>query len=130
MDTMLRFCGAGVLCAVAALLLRQIKGEYALLVRVAGGILIFGAVLVNVGGVLSSLREIIEGNGLSPYTQVLIKTLGVAILTKICADICKDCGENTIASGVELGGKIAILALCIPLITELLEYALEMLKLE
>ena len=43
--------------------------------------------------------------------------------------ICKDCGEGTVAGGIELGGKLAILLICIPLIGELIGYASEILSL-
>ena len=40
--------------------------------------------------------------------------------------ICRDCGENAIASKVELVGKCAILLLTLPMLKVLLELAKEM----
>ena len=34
---------------------------------------------------------------------------------------CKDAGENAIASKVELGGKVIMLGLCVPVVINLLE---------
>jgi stage III sporulation protein AD len=49
--------------------------------------------------------------------------LGLAILTQICAEICKESGEGGIASAIELIGKIEILVLALPLINDILTVA-------
>ena len=124
MSDIIKLFGIGLLCAVAGIILRQIKGgELSLFIRIGGVLIIFGAAMVMMKNVISDLMEITEGQGLDTYSRVLIKTLGIALLTKICSDICRDCGEGTLASGVELCGKIAILLLCIPMIGELMDYA-------
>ena len=85
--------------------------------------IIFGTAMLMMKNVISDLTAITSGQGLDVYSRVLIKTLGLALLTKICSDICRDCGEGTLASCVELCGKLAILLLCIPMIGELMDYA-------
>ena len=59
----------------------------------------------------------------SVYQQ---KTRKGILLSKLCADVCRDMGENTVGGGIELGGRLAILSLCIPLIGELMGYAREL----
>ena len=50
----------------------------------------------------------------------------VAVLTHICGEICRSCGENAAAAGVELGGKAEILLLSLPLIRKILSVAGEL----
>ncbi|MBE6667408.1 MAG: hypothetical protein E7607_03755 [Ruminococcaceae bacterium] len=124
MGDIIRFCGIGLLCAISGIILRQVKGgELSLFIRIGGALIIFGAAMLMMKNVISELLEITDGQGLDIYSKVLIKALGLALLTKICSDICRDCGEGTLASGVELCGKLAILLLCIPMIGELMDYA-------
>ena len=124
MNDIIKFCGIGLLCAVTGIILRQIKGgEISLFVRIGGALIIFGTAMLMMKNVISDLTAITSGQGLDVYSRVLIKTLGLALLTKICSDICRDCGEGTLASCVELCGKLAILLLCIPMIGELMDYA-------
>lgn len=124
MGDIIRFCGIGLLCAISGIILRQVKGgELSLFIRIGGALIIFGAAMLMMKNVISELLEITDGQGLDIYSKVLIKALGLALLTKICSDICRDCGEGTLASGVELCGKLGILLLCIPMIGELMDYA-------
>lgn len=130
MGEVLKMCGVAVLCAFACMLLRQLKGELVPLLRIGGGLVLLIALVFYIGSTFSDLLEVLRMGGGTRYSSVLLKALGIAFVTKICADICKDCGEGTLSDGVGLGGKIAILSLCIPLINELIGYATEMLKLE
>ena len=124
MNEIIKFCGIGLLCAVSGIILRRISGgEISLFIRIGGALVIFGAAMVIMKSVISELAEITDGQGLDVYASVLVKTLGIALLTKICSDVCRDCGEGTLASGVELCGKLSILLLCIPMIGELMDYA-------
>ena len=52
---------------------------------------------------------------------VIIKSVGVAYVTQFAAEILRDSGENAIASKVESGGKICILAFAMPVMTSFLE---------
>ena len=123
-----KLCGIALLCAVGAVVLRHFKGDTALLIRIGGVILIYGVLIASVSVITDRLLGIVDIST-EKYVFALTKALGIALCSKICADICRDCGESTIAGGVELGGKIVILSLCIPLIDDLMSFASEFLKL-
>ena len=130
MSDTVRLCGVAILCAVAGVILRHIKGEYAPLLRIGGIILVFGGAIYMSKDIFDEVSEALSVDGLDGYASVMLRALGIALLTKICSDVCRDCGESAVAGGVEIGGKLAILALSIPLVRELIEYATEILKLE
>ena len=66
--------------------------------------------------------------GASQYVEIILKGLGIVILTQICSDICKDSGEGTLAGHIETLGKLELLLLCIPLIEEILGTAERLLE--
>ena len=68
------------------------------------------------------------GPTLPKYIEAMIKALGVAFITHICATLCRDCGENGLASGVEFAGKLEILMLCAPLISKVIGYVSQMMS--
>ena len=68
-------------------------------------------------------------NALGDWATVLLKALAIAILTQICADMCRECGESSMANGVELIGKMEILILALPLMEAILELAQDLLAL-
>ena len=52
---------------------------------------------------------------------------GIAILTEFAVSICKDSGEAAIASKVDMGGKVIMVSMSIPIIAGLLETILKLL---
>lgn len=79
-------------------------------------------------GIISLLKNI--ANKASINTQfilLLLKITGIAILTEFAVSICKDSGETSIGSKIDIGGKIMIISISIPIITSLLETVLKVL---
>ena len=60
---------------------------------------------------------------------LLLKGLGVVTLTQLCADMCRQSGESSLAGGVELAGKAELLLLCLPYMERLTETAIQLLEL-
>lgn len=61
------------------------------------------------------------------FLTLLIKITGIAILTEFAVSICKDSGETAIANKVDLGGKVMIIAMSVPIISSLLETIIKIL---
>ncbi len=54
--------------------------------------------------------------------------VGIAYITQFGAEILRDGGENAIALKVEMAGKVFILGLTIPIVTEFLEVCINALS--
>ena len=63
----------------------------------------------------------------SKFIALLIKITGIAILTEFAVSICKDSGETAIANKMDIGGKIMIIAVSVPIISSLLENVIKIL---
>lgn len=81
------------------------------------------------------LKDIIEFvNGLSAtgvnsdFILILVKITGISVLTEFAVSVCNDMGESAIASKVDLGGKLVIVSLSIPIITSVLSGLLGLLE--
>ena len=106
---------------VSAILVTMIKGyrpEIAIQASVLAGITIF----VFVAGKLTPVLDFIKAyaNRVDvdmQYLPVLFKIVGIAYVTEFGIEICKDAGENTIASKIELAGKVLIAIMAIREIT-------------
>ncbi|HHT53919.1 MAG TPA: hypothetical protein GX011_03165 [Clostridiales bacterium] len=123
-----QICGVALLFTMAAVVVRQLRAEFALPVRLAGTVALLGiAVAVGVP-LFDYLGRMISASALSEYAAILIKALGIAMLTHITAEVCRDCGESSAASYVELAGKLEILLLSLPLVASILETAAEILN--
>lgn len=119
---MIKVAVIGVGAAILAVWIKNIRSEYALWILLAAGILLGGAMLGKVQVLLSELQvfqKYITSYG--AYIKILVKTIGIAYLAEISSDLCKDAGANTLASQIELFGKLSILVLCMPVMSSLLE---------
>jgi stage III sporulation protein AD len=110
------------------LILKEWKADLLPLVRIALVLAFCFALLRLASPAILYIKSISQSEGLAEYSTLLFKALGIAALTHICAQMCRESGESGIASGVELVGKTEILLLCIPLIEELLTLAQELLR--
>lgn len=113
-------CGVAVLCLVAATTVRTLKPDLATLLRLAFCILFGGGMLLSLRPLVAALQTIMDATA-ADYTATLLKALGIACLTHLTAELCRDCGENSVAGGVETLGKLEILSLCLPLIGAVME---------
>ena len=120
---MLKICGIALISAICGIVIGQIRKELSFAVRVAGAILIFGMIFTSLSPLLSEVEGLLSFGGISEYIEIMLKAFGIAFLTHICATLCRDCGESSLASGVEFAGKLEILILCLPLISKILNYA-------
>lgn len=119
---MIRIAVIGVGAAVLAVWVKGIKSEYAVWILLAAGVLTGGALIGKLEVVVSELevlRRYFHAHG--AYIKLLIKIIGITYLAEISADLCRDAGANSLASQIELFGKLSILVLCMPVMTSLLE---------
>ena len=117
----MKVCAVGILAAVVGTVLRIMKNELSFAVKVSGCVMIFGVVLVYMDRVLEGIAVRVSLGGASEYLEIMMRCLGVALITEISSSICRECGENGISGGVELVGKLEILLLALPLVTEILD---------
>lgn len=55
------------------------------------------------------------------FITLLMKITGIAILTEFAVSICKDSGETAIANKIDMGGKVIMVSMSIPIIAGFLE---------
>ena len=129
-EVLLKVCAVAIVCVVAGGIVGAIRGELSVWIRIGGCALIFGFLTPRVWDTMSDAIVWLEQSGIESYAEVMLRSLGIALLTRICTDICRDCGQASVAGGVELAGKLSILVLCVPLIEEMIGYATEILQWE
>ncbi len=113
-------CGFGILAAVLCVIVRQIKPESAVFVSIAAGIGILAAVVTAAAPSVGAITELAENAGIDgEFTKVLLKALAVCYITTLSADSARDAGESAVAAKLELGGRISIAMLSLPVFVEL-----------
>lgn len=114
----------GIIAVAGVLLAVQFKGgksEYGIYISIALGLLIFFSILGYLEEIISVLGMI--GGYIQvdhAYLGTLMKMLGITYVAEFSSGICKDAGYQTIAVQIEIFGKLAILALSLPVLLALL----------
>ena len=122
--------GIGLIASAAAVLLRQYKPEYAMVVSLAAAGLIFGLLVADLIPAFSMMRGLMDRVGLSgEYVRILIKCLGICFLCDLAGQICREAGQGAISAKIDLAGKTAVLLLTLPMFEQLLEIALSLIEL-
>ncbi len=122
------FVGCGVIVCVIAVVIKQQKPEMGAAMTVAAGTVMLAVIVSSLMPALQSVADIISGTQAEEYLGVVLKALGVCVITGIGADICRDAGQSTIASHVETAGRVAMLILALPLLSSVLSASLEIIN--
>ena len=123
-----KIIGIGLTAAIIIIILKQYKPEFTIYVSLIAGTIILFMVMDKLNGVVNILQALANKTGVgSSFLGILLKITGIAILTEFAVSICKDSGETAIASKIDLGGKIIIISISIPIITALLELIINIL---
>lgn len=128
MAEMGKIAAFGVMAALSAMMIKKQAPELALALVLLGGAMILGRALYTLTGVREMLDALQEAAGLSPAVVApVIKTVGVGLLTKFSAELCKDAGEKSLSVWVETAGGAAALFLAMPLMKTVLDMIMELL---
>ncbi len=123
-----KIIGVGFIALIVIIILKQYRPEFAIYASIIAGIIIILMVTDTLSGIISMLQDIANKTNInSGFLQILLKITGIAILTEFAVSICKDSGESAIASKIDIGGKIVIISMSIPIIRALLETVLKIL---
>ena len=128
MEDIIRIIGIGLLALIIIVIIKQYKPEFAMYISLIAGVLIIFLVMDKLTGIIDLLRSISEkANVNSEFLLLLLKITGIAFLAEFAVSVCKDSGESAIASKIEIGSKIIIISLSIPIVSSLLELIIKIL---
>lgn len=128
MEEIIKIIGIGLLALVIAIILKQYRPEFAIYVSMIAGVLILVLIIDKFTGIINLLKSISDKTYINKqFLGILLKITGIAIITEFAVSICSDAGEKAIASKIEIGSKVIIIAMSIPIISSLLELIVEIL---
>ncbi|UWG95718.1 stage III sporulation protein AD [Dehalobacter sp. DCM] len=120
--------GLAIIVTVLGAVLKQIKPEIALQLSILAGVIIFILVMGRIKIVIDLLEKLADQANISSYyLLIVLKIVGIAYLTEIGSQICRDAGENALATKVEIAAKIFVVVLAIPIITAIMESLIKLL---
>ena len=120
--------GIGLISLIIIIIVRQYKPEFTLYVSLLAGALILLFIMDKLEGIIDLLTTLSSKTAINnEFLVLLIKITGIAFLTEFAVSRCKDTGESAIASRIDMGVKVIIVSMSIPIISSLLETVVEIL---
>ena len=117
--------GAAILAAICAMLVRECGGKLAPLISLTGATVLVLCTLPRMARAVQELSSI-AALGADVWLAPILKIIAVGYAVEIGADICRDLGAASLASRLELCGKLEIFILALPSFLGLLELAVSL----
>ena len=109
-----------VTAALLALMVREKKPVFAMLIAMAGGMGLLLLIWQPLMELLQTMREMVRDCGGEEWLLLGIRVTGMALVCDFAAGVCWDAGEDELGRKARFAGKILILAMGMPLLFELL----------
>ncbi|CAM4267464.1 stage III sporulation protein AD [Paenibacillus phoenicis] len=120
--------GLGLIATVLVLVVKEQKPMFAFLIAASTGVLIFLYLIGKIGGIIEVLEDLANKSGVQMiYLKTILKIIGIAYIAEFGAQIVRDAGQESIASKIEMAGKVLIMVLAIPIISIIIETVIKLL---
>lgn len=113
---MITICGAAIITAVLAVMLRSQSPHSAMLLSVAAGAIIILSLLKNLPGTLSGIQSVLADGGIDTADiAILLKVMGICFVTEFTCDCVTEAGLLSLSTNISFAGKILVLLTSLPL---------------
>lgn len=117
-----KLIGIGIAGAVAATVIKNVKPEFTGLVILSAGLIMLIYLLNSLGEVVTAFTGLVDKSGLDNRLFAgILKIIGIGYLTEYSAGICEDADAKSLGMKIQLGGKITIFLMSLPILTALIE---------
>ncbi len=118
----LQIVGIGIIAVILIITLKAQKPEIAVQISIVTGIVIFLLIASKLSAVIQLINSFAQkANINTAYISTLLKIIGIAYIVEFGSEVCRDAGESSVATKIELAGKVTIVLLAVPIITSLLD---------
>ena len=114
--------GISLVATSICVILKKTNPEFSMLLSIIACVLILVLIFTNFKPILNIINKYTTDFNLNNiYITTILKALGICYITQLASESCNDCGFSSIASKVELAGKISITILSIPMFENLVK---------
>ena len=123
-----KIIGIALIALIIIILLKQYRPEFAIYISIGAGVIIFTLISGKLAGIIEVLKNFASKTSVNyDFILLLLKITGIAILTEFAVSICKDSGESAIANKIDLGGKVIIMSMSVPILSSLVQIVINIL---
>lgn len=116
----------GIVATMLYLIIKDVARPFAFFMMLVASIVILFAVIKEINAIIQLIYRLGQKATVHQmYIDTVLKIIGIAYITELGANVTKDAGLSSVASKIELAGKIFILLLAIPIVIAVVELILQ-----
>ncbi|MGI6127202.1 MAG: stage III sporulation protein AD [Planifilum sp.] len=120
--------GLGLIATFLILVIKEQKPVFAFLLATFAGVVIFISLADKIAEVIRILEQLANRAGVKTmFLETVLKIIGIAYIAEFGAQVTRDAGQESIASKIEMAGKVLILVMAIPIVTMIIETIIKIL---
>ncbi|MCR6096676.1 stage III sporulation protein AD [Salipaludibacillus agaradhaerens] len=121
----IQIVGLGMITTFLALVVKEQKPIFAFLLTIFTGVIIFAFLIDKIALLIEMIETLATEADINlVYVQTIFKIIGIAYIAEFGAQIARDAGQGSVASKIELAGKVLIMIMAIPIISVIIETVL------
>lgn len=121
-----KIVGIALIGAIFSLTVKEYKQGLSIFISIICGIILLAYTADGLADIFRELKDLTEKSGISPdYLTAIIKITGICFITQFFSEVCRDAGQNAIASKLEIAAKVLILTLTLPIISDFLDICIK-----
>jgi stage III sporulation protein AD len=123
----IQIVGIGLIAAILILVIKEQKPMFAFLLTAFTGISLFLLLIGKISTVIHVLEDLaVKSNVNMVFLKTILKIIGIAYIAEFGAQVVRDAGQESIASKIELSGKVLIMVMAIPIVSVIIETVVNM----
>lgn len=120
--SLIQMISIGLIAAILITLLKPYQPTIALVLLIITTVFMFYYILIPLGEMINLLRSLANRFRLEfTYLETVFQIIGIAYLTELGSQLTKDAGLHSIATNIELIGKVSMLFVSVPILTAVIE---------
>ncbi|HIY33967.1 MAG TPA: stage III sporulation AC/AD family protein [Candidatus Eubacterium faecigallinarum] len=126
---MIKIAGFVLISLLLILFLKETKREFSIILAAACGIILFVTVADDLYDIATKIYDLsTQADNINTYISLMMRILGISLIAQFVADLCRDSGENALASQTETASKVLILIMTLPLFETVINIVTGLLK--
>ncbi len=118
----IKVCAFCITAVILIVIVREQNKSIACLISIIASVVIMIYVVSNIDGIFNVLDKLSAiSKTESKYLTLILKVSGIVYLVEFCKNLCIDAKESAIGTKLEMAGKVMIVTLTLPILSQILE---------
>lgn len=129
MSILIKIGAVAIVYVCISAILKSQRPEYVFLTRICAVILVFLFIVEDIAAFITNILSAFSAFNInSAHISLLLKVVGISIVTDFICDTLKDNGEASLAGVVSISAKFMILYMALPMLNGLIIFCLQLVE--